>query len=245
MIICPICSKHLKQIHGSHLKIHDITTEEFKLKYPSISLRNEKTYQTQYLKTQEQTLKDNIKCLQCNALITGRYRKTKKFCCSSCSATFNNTRKQKTKNVCSQCKCSYQTKCNHSKFCSQQCSSAYRRNRPVEVVCNQCSNTFTKNESRLKRSYKHFCTNLCKKEYYEVNSHERGVYNKHNGRSATSTYRKLAFASYKHECYYCKYDKFIDVLQVHHLDENRNNNSLENLRIVCPTCHSEVHKNYK
>lgn len=244
MTACPICFKQLKQIHGSHLKLHNITTEEFKIKYPTISLRNEKTYQTQILKTEKQTLKDNIKCLQCTSLIAGHYRKVKKFCSSSCSATFNNARKQKTKKVCLQCNCSYETQCKHSKFCSQKCSSVHKRKESIEVVCEQCSNTYRKNKSKLKRSYKHFCNNLCKKQYYKTNSHERGVYSNYNGRSSTSTYRKLAFANYKHECYYCNYSKFIDVLQVHHLDENRNNNSLENLRIVCPTCHSEVHKNY-
>jgi len=28
---------------------------------------------------------------------------------------------------------------------------------------------------------------------------------------------------------------------VHHIDKNRGNNSLENLKLVCPTCHVKEH----
>jgi len=30
-------------------------------------------------------------------------------------------------------------------------------------------------------------------------------------------------------------------LEVHHIDNNPNNNILENLRMLCPDCHREVH----
>ena len=50
-------------------------------------------------------------------------------------------------------------------------------------------------------------------------------------------YRKIAFRNYEHKCEVCGYDEDEDVLQVHHIDENRNNAKLENLIILCPTCH--------
>jgi len=52
-------------------------------------------------------------------------------------------------------------------------------------------------------------------------------------------YRKLAFRYLPNECYYCK---TTENLQVHHIDRNRNNNTLENLRIVCARCH--MHKEH-
>lgn len=42
------------------------------------------------------------------------------------------------------------------------------------------------------------------------------------------------------KCERCNYDK-IRILQVHHKDRNRLNNSAENLEIVCPNCHYEEH----
>lgn len=35
------------------------------------------------------------------------------------------------------------------------------------------------------------------------------------------------------------------VIQLHHIDGNPNNNALENLQILCPNCHSQVHNYYK
>ena len=41
-------------------------------------------------------------------------------------------------------------------------------------------------------------------------------------------------------CEKCDYDKS-EILQVHHKDRNRSNNSLENLELICPNCHYEKH----
>ena len=41
-------------------------------------------------------------------------------------------------------------------------------------------------------------------------------------------------------CEKCNYSKY-EILQVHHIDRNRNNNSLENLELICPNCHYEEH----
>ena len=37
----------------------------------------------------------------------------------------------------------------------------------------------------------------------------------------------------------------IDDLQVHHIDENRNNNKSDNLIVLCRSCHSIVHNRRK
>ena len=41
-------------------------------------------------------------------------------------------------------------------------------------------------------------------------------------------------------CERCKYKK-VEILQVHHKDRNRSNNSLDNLALICPNCHFEEH----
>ena len=49
-------------------------------------------------------------------------------------------------------------------------------------------------------------------------------------------YRKLALESYAHLCACCGFG-LQAVLQVAHLDQNRENNAIANLAIMCPTCH--------
>ena len=51
-------------------------------------------------------------------------------------------------------------------------------------------------------------------------------------------YRKLAFDFYKapHICVVCGFG-VPEVLEVAHIDGNRKNNKVENLVLLCPTCH--------
>lgn len=49
-------------------------------------------------------------------------------------------------------------------------------------------------------------------------------------------YRKLAFKAYPPICAYCGFG-IEEVLEVAHLDGDRNNNTVENLAILCPNCH--------
>lgn len=52
--------------------------------------------------------------------------------------------------------------------------------------------------------------------------------------------KKRLLKSRGDKCERCGYDK-IQILQVHHKDKNRENNSLDNLELICPNCHSEKH----
>ena len=43
------------------------------------------------------------------------------------------------------------------------------------------------------------------------------------------------------KCESCGLEKWLDMpinLEIHHIDGNRKNNSLENLQLLCPNCHS-------
>ena len=55
------------------------------------------------------------------------------------------------------------------------------------------------------------------------------------------TYRKIAFDNNPHKCDECGWDKFIEVLEVHHINFDHNDDRLYNLRILCPTCHRIEH----
>jgi len=53
-------------------------------------------------------------------------------------------------------------------------------------------------------------------------------------------HQKIAYRNYKHECVICKFTEF-SALEVHHIDENRENNDLDNLIILCANHHNMVH----
>jgi hypothetical protein len=42
------------------------------------------------------------------------------------------------------------------------------------------------------------------------------------------------------KCGRCDYGR-MEILEIHHRDRNRENNSLENLELICPNCHAEEH----
>ena len=56
-------------------------------------------------------------------------------------------------------------------------------------------------------------------------------------------YRQFAFDAYPPECNRCK--KTNCKLEVHHKDENRDNNLVSNLEILCLSCHKRHHKSKK
>jgi len=43
------------------------------------------------------------------------------------------------------------------------------------------------------------------------------------------------------KCERCGYNKIPEILQLHHKDGNRKNNTRENIILLCPNCHEEVH----
>lgn len=246
---CPICNVFVKQLHTSHLKKHNTTVAEIKLLYPDVSFRNEGTYN----KVQEKKLKriqeSNVRCVTCDALIECVGKSIRKFCSKSCSASYNNVHREKKTcmTTCTVCNAPYEVSTRGlklSKFCSSKCCGIARRKPRIEANCDQCNKLHMFKQSAYDKSVNHFCGNECKALFYRANPHIRGTYAGHNGLSKTSSYRKLAFETFEHRCHACNYDRFEDVLQVHHIDHNRDNNDISNLVILCPTCHSGVHKGY-
>lgn len=247
MIRCPICSKEFKQLNHNHIEFHGLTTTQFKEQYPDVFLGNATTIAKAKKRSKKRAEEDNIRCLVCNKIITTYDRRRRKFCSKSCTAQYNNKRKKRKEYTkqCLYCKKDFITKYPHSKFCSSNCSGHFRRREKVKILCDNCGNDFECTKYRVEVSTHHFCCNNCKNEFFKNNPHIRGVFARSAGKYAQSTYRKKAFANFKHRCYYCKYDRCLDVLQVHHINNDRTNNKLRNLRIVCPTCHAEVHLGLK
>ena len=102
----------------------------------------------------------------------------------------------------------------------------------VSKFCPVCGNEFqTKSGSK---GEKITCSYSCS------NTHFRSGNSNPNWKD--DSYRTTCFYNHKKECIICGENK---IVTVHHFDENRNNNSPENLIPLCPTHHQYVHSRYK
>ena len=217
-----------------------MSTEEFRKLYPNVDLGNPGTKIVQE-RRRESTAHLYV-CKHCNKQLQGLMRTQKRFCDHKCAALFNNTKRKVRLYNCTHCSKSFESKAhNPAKFCSLSCSSLHRKKTKIEVMCSCCQQLTLKSQAQIDRSVRQFCSNVCKNTFYR-NTDLRGTIGEYNGVSGRATYRRKAFEQYERRCAVCNYEKFTEVLQVHHRDGNRKHNDISNLILLCPTCHIEVHR---
>ena len=134
------------------------------------------------------------------------------------------------------------------KFCDLKCVAEYRfRINPKpkakpNCICIYCKKEFYKCESKKKKSRSglHFCCRKHKDLGQRLESGLKAIHPPHYG-DGKWTYRRKAFEEYEHKCNKCGWGDHIPVLEVHHKDRNRKNDNIDNLEILCPTCHLTHH----
>jgi 5-methylcytosine-specific restriction endonuclease McrA len=136
----------------------------------------------------------------------------------------------------------------NGRFCSLKCSASRSRKPKGEtVICFRegCNNSFYRSPHKLKKaiSKQYYCSNECKSSEQRIGGKLKPLhYGEGIGRKS---YRTKAFAAYPVECLDCGYKKHTNILHVHHLDGDRRNAAVENLIILCPTCHEERHAGHR
>lgn len=104
----------------------------------------------------------------------------------------------------------------------------------IEVECSYCHKTFKRLKSIVNKDNKTgyiYCSKECGNRHKNITT---------TNWVDSSNYRRNAFNYYPHKCCICGWEEDERVLEVHHLDEDRNNNDIENLRILCPICHKKL-----
>lgn len=123
-------------------------------------------------------------------------------------------------------------------YCSRACYAASLRD-GIHGTCRYCGKPVYKQLAQASRSKSGalYCNRRCATS--ENNKVKLGPRNG-NYKNGIATYRKRALDHYGAKCHVCDYSNDI-VLEVHHIDRDRENNELSNLVVLCPTHHSEVH----
>lgn len=135
-------------------------------------------------------------------------------------------------------------------ICQEEDKYTKRLETGVEVECAYCGKKFIKANSKLDNSKSglYFC---CREHKDLAQSLEAGdkfaeMRPEHYGKilSRNSNYRDFALREHGAKCAICGFDDDVDMLEVHHIDENRDNNTSENLIPLCPMCHKKltIHK---
>lgn len=151
-------------------------------------------------------------CKQCRSKIISKYGKV--FCSRSCAATFNNLKKPKTIIACLNCNKNfeiYPSEKHKRKYCSKKCGAEHRSNSiwiPIKEKIARDEIFYDEWSEQINRYYRRFLIEEC-------------------GASCT-------------KCGWAKINEFTKKvpIELEHKDGDCTNNSLSNLELLCPNCHS-------
>lgn len=129
-----------------------------------------------------------------------------------------------------------------AKFCSTYCQN-HGQHDSIIKICDNCGIEFTVSSSRANKK---FCSDLCATQAH-ITMKERRKKTKllqrvKRGPTTSRTLRKFVFSNKPKRCEICGYSEFDFCLDVHHIDEDCTNNSIENLKVLCCICHKKYHK---
>ena len=170
------------------------------------------------IKSNFNKIKDiEIICLECNINFQSKISENRKFCSQSCSASFNNKKRIKS---------------------DEYATNTKKRIRIRKIgkqigICICCDKEIYKNNGNDVRKY---CSSKCQQIY------QRDCKIKDNTASSW-TLKKYLIEKNGNSCMECGWDKVNPTtgnvpIELEHIDGNSENNNLDNLKLLCPNCHS-------
>lgn len=157
------------------------------------------------------------------------------------------------KKVCKICRKEFETYKSYNRvYCSVKCKVKDQKNFKSKTgiikKCLTCGKEIYVQKGMINN--KKFCSLSCKSKYpknleisiknlNKVNRNRLKKENNPNWKGKNCNYRKYAFEKYPNKCIVCDSDK---KLIAHHLNCNRENSEIENIRILCQNCHSLIHR---
>lgn len=173
--------------------------------------------------SQEEVSERVVKNFKQNIILIGKYK----------------SRREKVELRCQDC--NHQWFANPSTFlyrsnCECPNCGEHSPNNRIEVKCTYCGKIIFRRPCEIKsnQSGKFYCSREC------GNKDKANLMQTQDSKN----YRLKAMNKYSHECICCGWNEDERILEVHHIDENRENNDIENLTILCPTCHRKITLGY-
>ncbi len=114
-------------------------------------------------------------------------------------------------------------------FCSNVC---YSKSLRKEIPCKVCGKLI------LSGLNKRTCSRACANKLRIGTSYKHGQL--HDKVKAYSIIRSRLFNERGKFCESCG-ERRVEILVMHHIDTNRQNNDFSNLMVLCPNCHAETH----
>lgn len=120
-----------------------------------------------------------------------------------------------------------------AKYCGRPCYyKAMAKIGSVELACDVCGKVY-----RRSPSHSHYITKTCSLRCRGIATRTAAPISK----DFPSVRRWMARRGLISQCSECRYDEHPEILVVHHVDRDRTNNDLANLKILCPNCHALEH----
>lgn len=120
---------------------------------------------------------------------------------------------------------------------NHECPNCVKHSEHTNIFyCINCGKEVIRKDSDVKKnkSGNFYCSRQCGNEYKNKIREENGEWEN------SCNYRRKAFAKYEHKCCVCNWSEDERILEVHHIDEDRTNNNIDNLCIICPICHRKI-----
>ena len=148
--------------------------------------------------------------------------------------------------LCKQCSkaLSYKENQKGKVFCNQSCSASYNnkgRQRSVKKNCPTCNQEFKKRRSNR------FCSLKCFSNSKKINFLEKNVQKFLKGeltdKNRPTIKKVLNFLGVENKCSCCGLDEWMGKplsLILDHIDGKANNNTKDNLRLICHNCDSQT-----
>ena len=125
-------------------------------------------------------------------------------------------------------------------YCDSVCSSNSKK-KYIEITCALCNKTTQRTANKIRvtpsKSGLRFCSRECKNKAQRVNGGVKEILPSHYG-SGRTNYRKKAIEAHGPRCVECGYSEYKEMLDVHHINKDRSDASLENLQVLCVWCHA-------